>query len=393
MKHILNILLIAAFVVTSQAQSIDEERMHRDLEVAENALSTIISPKNNQFPRLSFGDDIEADYIKDYGVILMVPSQGYGRGSVFGIAETENVGTIYTVKGEKAPKSAKALKAHKAPSADKLEVSVHEKKEHFIEKSKLFLADYAGIIGQLKDDQMISIRRGGDDLHVNNFDLSKLNFAKEGTDSDVVATWSTKMNADFNSELIVETSVAKINALRKGKISREDFFKSVSVVENVRDYAKDADLETLSAMFHRRYKKDLSTTYYSESQPKYSKLSKFGVIVKMKFYSSYEDNNVYSMPTIGKKGLTLKERNQLVMDLLPQFESDFKENLVNYGRTLKNLDSDEVLLFEISMTTCKDCKDFPEVMKFSVKKSVLHKYNRGSLSLNDAVNKVNVERF
>ena len=67
--------------------------------------------------------------------------------------------------------------------------------------------------------------------------------------------------------------------------------------------------------------------------------------------------------------------------------------MVNYGRTLKNLDSDEVLLFEVNMTTCKGCKDFPEIMKFSIKKSALHKYNRGKLSMDEVVAKVNVDRI
>ena len=193
--------------------------------------------------------------------------------------------------------------------------------------------------------------------------------------------------------MIIEVGVDKINAFRKGQISRDDFFNAVTVTEIEEIHEKDADLETLSAMFHRLYKKDLSDTYYSERMPKYSKLTNFGVVVKMKFYSSYEDNNIYSMPTIDKKGLTLEERNQHVMDLLPKFESDFKENLVNYGRTLKNLDSDEVLLFEINMTTCKNCKDFPRYMKFSIKKSALHKYNRGEISLDKAIAMVNVDRL
>jgi len=197
----------------------------------------------------------------------------------------------------------------------------------------------------------------------------------------------------LDNELIVEVSVGQIKKLRKGNINRDAFLKSVNVVENVMSYEKDADLETLSAMFQRLYKKDLSKTYYSERAPKYSKLSNFGVIVKMKVYSSYENNNVYSMPTISKKGLSLEERNNHVMELLPQFEADFKDNMVNYGRTLKNLDSDEILMFEVNMTTCKDCNDFPRYMKFSIKKSVLHKFNRGDLTMKQAADKVNVERI
>ncbi len=372
MKHILTLIFISAIALTTTAQSIDNERMHRDLEVAENALGTILTPNSEDYPRWRIGDnDIEADFVKNYGVVFSVNNRGMKHVKLYGKVKSKG-------------KDSEAIA--------ELEQTAKKEKDHFVENCKTFLADYAGIIGQLDDNQRISIRRGGSDSHFGLTNLERVYVASSLAEANTKTIWSTNEKGNSDSELIVEVSVGKINALRKGNISRDAFLNAVSVVENVMSYEKDPDLETLSAMFHRLYKKDLSTTYYSERQPKYSKLSNFGVIVKMKFYSSYEDNNVYSMPTIDKKNLTLDQRNNHVMELLPQFEADFKENLVNYGRTIKNLDSDEILMFEINMTTCKGCKDFPRHMKFSVKKSVLHKYNRGELSMKQAIDMVSVDR-
>lgn len=377
MKNILTLLFISTLAITTTAQSIDDERMHRDLEVAENALGTIITPNSDDFPRWHIGDkDIEAGFIKDYGVLFSVNSRGLKHLKLYGKVKNKN---------KNKDKNSEVVIG--------TENTEEREKQIFIENCKTFLADYAGIIGQLNDNHRISIRRGGSNSHMGNMNLEHVYVASVGSEGNDKAIWSSNSKSNGDNELIIETSVGKINALRKGNISRDDFLKAVSVVENVMSYEKDADLETLSAMFHRLYKKDLSKTYYSEREPKYSKLSNFGVIIKMKFYSSYEDDNVYSMPTIDKEGLTLEERNTHVMQLLPQFESDFKENLVNYGRTLKNLDSNDVLMFEINMTTCKDCKDFPRYMKFSIKKSVLHKYNRGDLSMKQAVDMVTVDRI
>ena len=374
MKHFLSIIFIAAIAITTSAQSIDADRMHRDLEVAENALGTIIKTSSDKYPGWHFRDkDIEADFVKDYGVVFTVNSKSIG----------------YIVLADKV----KAKNHQEGVAASEIKQSVEDQKNHFIENCKMFLADYAGIIGQLNDDQKISIRRGGTDSHNSHINLENVYIESEKGIATAKSIWGKDDLAHVDSELTIEVSVGKINQLRRGTISRDDFYKAVNVVENVRSYEKDPDIETLVAMFQRLYKKDLSKTYYSERQPKYSKLSNFGVIIKMKFYSSYEDDNVYSMPTIAKKGLTLEERNNYVMELLPQFEADFRENLINYGRTMKNLDSDEILMFEINMTTCKDCKDFPRHMKFSVKKSVLHKFNRGELTMDQAVGMVNVDRI
>jgi hypothetical protein len=374
MKQIFNILFIVALTATVQAQNIDEDKMYRDIEVAENALNTILSPEKKQYPMWGNEEEnIDGDYIQGYGVIFMVANNRFARVKLY--------------KMDGASKEVIFDNDRQFEEKD----DAYDQKEHFIEKSKTFLADYAGIIGQLDDNQMISVRWGANNRE--RFDFKEAYIAQAAKAPEVKTAWIEKMESNTDSELIVEVTVAKIKALRMGKISRDDFFKSVNVIENVIDNTKDADLETLSAMFHRLYEKDLSKTYYSEREPKYSKLSNFGVIVKMKIYSSYEDNKIYSMPTIAKKGLTLEERNKFVMDLLPQFESEFKENLVNYGRTLKNLDSEEILLFEINMTTCKGCKDFPKTMKFSVKKSVLNKYNLGEYSLKEAIKMVKVERI
>ncbi|MDF1694330.1 MAG: hypothetical protein P1U56_00770 [Saprospiraceae bacterium] len=373
MKHLLSIFFIAALTTPTMAQNFDEDRMHRDLEVAENALKVIISPSSKDYHRFNFSSkDIEADYIKDYGVIFTVSGSSLAK-----------VKLVEGVKAKGISKDEDVVVAE----------TIENGHQHFIENSKAFLADYAGIIGQLDGNDKISIRKGGSNFPGGHVIIDDAYFVKSGKEPKVQTIMGYNNGSAADNELIIEVGVDKINALRKGNISREQFFEAVQVTENVMSYEKDADLETLSAMFNRLYKKDLSDTYYSERMPKYSKLSNFGVIVKMKFYSSYEDNNVFSMPTIGKKGLTLDQRNQHVMDLLPKFEADFKENLVNYGRTLKNLDSEEMLLFEINMTTCKDCKDFPRYMKFSVKKSTLHKYNRGKISLDEAIKMVNVEKL
>jgi hypothetical protein len=371
MKHIFTVGLFVGIAITLTAQSFDKDRMRRDLEVAENALGTILKPESGDFPQLHIGEnDIEAEYIKDYGVVFNVKKRGGNRVNFY-----------------PKPKDVKSEKVIEMEEASEME------NNHFMEGCKLFLADYASIIGQLKDDEKISIRKGGLGALFGEFNFENVYFTKGGSEGMAPVIWSTNDKVSGESELIIEASVSKINALRQGKINRDAFLKSVSIVENEMSEEKDPDLETLSAMFHRLYKKDLSKTYYSERQPWYSKLSNFGVIIRMKFYSSYEENNIYSMPTISKNGLTLKERNNHVMQLLPQFEADFNENLVNYARTLKNLDNDEVVMFEIDMTTCKDCLDFPRIMKFSIKKSVLHKYNLGDLSMKEAVNMVSVERI
>ena len=98
------------------------------------------------------------------------------------------------------------------------------------------------------------------------------------------------------------------------------------------------------------------------------------------------------MPSLAGEAVTLEQRNEKVQKTLPKFQKEFKENLINYARTISSIKDDEVVLFEVKMTQCNDCKDFPSELKFTVNKSVIEQYSRGSLSFDQAVGKVEVEK-
>ena len=117
-----------------------------------------------------------------------------------------------------------------------------------------------------------------------------------------------------------------------------------------------------------------------------------GIVFTMRVYSSYESENFFYLPSTGDKGLNLEERNKKVQELLPKFEQSFKENMVNYGRSIKSLEANELLIFEVQLTQCKQCDDFPKAIKFSIKKSILDDFNNGKISESQAVGQVGVER-
>ena len=77
--------------------------------------------------------------------------------------------------------------------------------------------------------------------------------------------------------------------------------------------------------------------------------------------------------------------------MYPRFEKELKENIVEYGRTLKSLESDEILMLKIKMTECEGC-DIPEVLELSIKASELANYSAGKISKEAAMAKVGVKK-
>jgi hypothetical protein len=64
--------------------------------------------------------------------------------------------------------------------------------------------------------------------------------------------------------------------------------------------------------------------------------------------------------------------------LYPVFELELKDNILEYGRTVKSLDDDEELVFRVNMTKCTGC-DIPSSLELSIKASVLKEFNAGKI--------------
>ena len=167
------------------------------------------------------------------------------------------------------------------------------------------------------------------------------------------------------NEIKVEAKVSDIINHFQGNMGRDDFMNSVNVERITVSNEPDPQLAIFVAMFYRLYQKDLSSTFYMSRQPLYSKISNLGVLIDAKVYSSNSwSKGKYDMPTINKEGLTLKERNAEVQKMLPRFENEFKENIINYARTIRSEDDNQTIIFDVRMTQCEGCEGFPKYINF-----------------------------
>jgi hypothetical protein len=93
------------------------------------------------------------------------------------------------------------------------------------------------------------------------------------------------------------------------------------------------------------------------------------------------------MPTVGLENIDLETRNKKVTELYPKFEQELKENMVEYGRTLKSIKDNEQLVFQIRMTKCPDC-GIPSSLELSIKGSVLKDFAAGTLTQHAAIARI-----
>lgn len=402
MKTMFRIMVCAAMVVMlglnlAVAQKIDDERMKRDIEVAENVLNTLIKQQfSNQ--RTFFPLEIKASYQAGYGVTFSLPAD-YTTPIVFQRISEGNNGNVVVygdqangqayistwsgsddgetidVRGAEPARAGDRTMKLKEPAKEKKRMSMDSIRDAsnlmVIEAAKIFLVDYGDMITQLGAGERIVISNQGNQprMWVNQY-----------------------FNAPKRTHLSVEGLKSDLTLYKQGKISRDQALAKIKVVNTETVDTVDPDLELLSTIFNRLYRSDLSKTYFTEDNIYYERLKDFGAIYYMQVYSSNErDYRRFSMPTVGLDDVDLETRNKKVKEIYPKFEQDLKENILEYGKTLKSLKDDEVLVFQVKVTKCPEC-GIPSSLEYNVKASVLKDYSNGKLDKNATLAKIAVKK-
>src|SRR5690606_9075129 len=124
----------------------------------------------------------------------------------------------------------------------------------------------------------------------------------------------------------------------------------------------------------------------------YERLRDFGVVYYMQVFSANRTfNSTYDMPTVDLHDLSQEQRDEQVKKLYPRFEQELKENIIEYGRTLKSLAGDEQLIFNVSLTQCRQCR-IPSTLELSIQGSVLKAYNDGKTNKSTAISSISLKK-
>ena len=376
--------LIAIFIVCSvwalplmvKAQ-INEEKMDKDLRVASQVLTTLTQGDEGGF-MLYGGGNVEGNYIEGYGVIFSLSgsSSFYLSTGARAYNYRRQSGTVVvSPKEPKAPKVEDAGKEKEKEKQKQMQIEQQQAEEIDFESTIVeFLADYSQLISQLKPTDKIVVS------------TKKSDYVFVMTDED------ESINATGGSGVSAELLKKDHNDYIAGKISHDQLVAKIKVTKNDAEGNRAKDLDLFGSMLNTIYNESYTETYFMSWRPEYERIKGVGAIYAFKVYSSYEEDGGYRMPGINKEDLTDEARNENVEKLYPLFVSGMKENIIQYGRTIKSLESDEMLLLKVTLTKCDGCS-IPKKIQFAVKQSVLSDFNSGKTNLKDATAKVKVSEL
>ncbi len=359
-KNIIGLLITFLASISTFAQSFDEDRMTRDLKVAENILTTLTNENGSR----SLFNGVESNYIPEYGVIFNVPQSKFIYGvSGKSVVQSNGQGTYVFATDFDEAESGKQKKVSKEEWDKLLDEKIKE-------QMSIFLVDYADLIGQLKPSHHIVIQSKSNSSFV---------VSRRGRDN-LLSQTSARINK------------GDLNSYKQGKINREEAINLISF-SSAEDKEISKDIELFATIFSRLYEPDLSETYYMSSRNiNYTQLEGRGVTFNMKVYSSSSDDGRHTITTTGESGLTSEERDRKVNEMYPSFKQTFLENVLDYGRTIRSLDPEEMLVFKVKLTQCKGC-EMPEAIEVVVKGKTLKEYDSGDLSREAGLKQMNINEL
>lgn len=377
------ILLSWVSLITAYAQKADPERMERDIEVAENVLQTLIK-QQFQSQRTFFPLDIEGSYQEGYGITFRFPANyttpitialgdnqiildGNAVGGQWNIIERDIEDRVRIEIDDEI-----RLKERRKPARVRMDLDSLQKiyNEKVVEAARTFLLDYHDLLSQLPANERILITNRGEQPRM----------------------WINRYMSSPKRTLIeVEAVKGDLNQYRSGKLSREQMLSRLRILNTETAEAAEPDLELLSSILSRLYRSDLSKTYFTDNNVNYERLKNFGVVYYLRMYSSNQRGDRFDMPTVKMENVDQATRDKKVKELYPQFEKELKENMIEYGRTVKSLGDDEQLVINVRMTKCEGC-GIPSTVEFSVKGSVLKDYSSGKITKETALSKVVVKK-
>ncbi|MBU2916283.1 MULTISPECIES: hypothetical protein [Reichenbachiella] len=431
MKKVM-VMLLMVTVNHLVAQDIDPKKMERDLRISEDVIGSLVKSESEEGEYFSV--KVSANYVPNFGVMIKIDRLGHFSSSNI----HSDFDFHWQFNDEEWQMNLDEMQANAERIAAEMEMEAHHqeeiamreyertrrKSERVREKDERKESDDIEII--IEDNRgerytvietpespegvehgVVVVRRtnestdGGQEEYQNLFhevirvylaDYANL-MSQLRPEDKVLLTTEVGLNksSDPRFKISAYVLVDDIMAKNSGKLSVEKFQEKIVFSETEISHKKMADLELLASIFQRLYKSDLATTYYTSERVQYEMLDHFGAVFKMKMYSSvqYGKDN-YKVVANGKTGLTESERNQIVSELYPQFEYELIENVLDYGKTVKSLRSDEYLVFQIKLTQCNGCA-IPKDLKVTVQQSVLDNYNQGKIKRDEALSKISID--
>lgn len=398
-KYLLIGLLSIPFTTkTSFSQTIDANRMNRDINIMENILSELFKAQISSSEEGAVvingqggyfrGNSTRGTYLPGFGVIFMVSNPGRNMYQISSGSGSSTFSFYYNSEEEEGD----------------LEID----QESITKRIEEFLRDYSSTIGQLKNDEKVMVIHG----------------SKSNTNSFFVRYPATHGQASSDKKealpvISVSAKVSDLSDYRAGKLSADNFNKRLAVATS--EDKEYLDLKVMGNIFETALKEQEKESFRLSGTVDYMMLDNFGALFSLHVrYNEFPRAASILWDEVGRLRSRIgstervvveearnnerkdppnsqdfeerkKEMEENIATAYTNLVSNIKEYIVDYGRTLSSLSGDQFLLLSININGRYE--NVPGRLDIQVKKSVLEQLDKGSISREQAIQRVVVTEY
>ncbi|GAB5410632.1 MAG: hypothetical protein BalsKO_29970 [Balneolaceae bacterium] len=351
----------------------------------ENILSELfraqISSSNNETliisgQGFSGGNSTRGTYLPGFGVIFMVSNQVNNLYRLPSGSNSNSYSFYYDSDGD-----------------ENLEID----QESITARIQEFLRDYGSTIGQLgKEDKVMVI------------------YGSKSNSSRIYYRLATTIGSSSSDEeqetlpvISVSAKVSDLNDYRAGKLNSNNFNSRLAVATS--EDKQYLDLKVMGNIFETALKDQNEESFRVMGGVSHLMLDNFGALFSLDVrYSDFPGTSSTALWEVRERMRPKMDNGRVVTGTATKdvdasdisekigaaysgLVSNIKEYIVDYGRTLSSLGSDQFLLLSININGRYE--NIPGRLDIQVKKSVLEQLDKGSISRDQALQRVVVTEY
>lgn len=346
-------------------------KMEKDIIILQNVLGDLFSPNNSE--RFFSSRNAKGMYVPGNGVIFSL-----GTNNMYG----DLMEYMVIQEGQADDKGEKEV------DLDELNKQTEEKLRS---KSREFLANYGSLLSELKSGEKLmlnidyTVRQKRDE-----------NRAVSGRVSFVTSRSSIKKR--MQSSISYKT----LNDFTTGKINMDQAMNAIEV-SIVDDAEKDmTDAKILAGILDDLMQSSLDGKFRRRSKTSWTYFEGFGLMFNIQMGTQVSNGLViYSQGGAGTISRVdaddrEKEREEKLKEIeeaYPEFENMLKENIIQYGRTLRSLGSGESVIVNVDFGSSFRDSKLPRSIRMIVPKSSIEAFAKGQKSLDQVKKEIDIKQL
>jgi hypothetical protein len=254
------------------------------------------------------------------------------------------------------------------------------------ELSTEFLLNYGSILSELKDGEQIMLNVSYALIGENSRQ------AREGTNILFLERGNPKKQRLSSSILSKD-----LKDLLSGKLTFEAAKNKINLKVIVDENNEANDIKIMAGILDDLLASNFDDSFSKTSRTTFTYFEGFGLMYDMNFHgdSALELKRFYS-----NKETEVEESESTKKQEIKKTEENFeklidlaKESLVTYGRTLRSVKSDEVIILNLNFSSGFRDTSLPKAVRIQVNKSQIEAFSKGSVSLEQLKKDIDVKKL